>query len=80
VRGQRCCVKCVANAAVVQIFEVGSLLRAAAAEFGRTPIQLFGSLTNLGCRPLEAIRYIALSNEVFDPTRAGSTPIRFNTS
>ena len=65
---------------VLQIFEVGSLLRDAAAEFGRTPMQLFGSLTNLACRLLEAIRYIVLSNEVFDPSRAGSTPIRFNTS
>ena len=65
---------------VLQIFEVGSLLRDAAAGFGRTPIQLFGSLTNLACRLLEAIRYIALSNEAFDPIHAGSIPIRFNTS
>ena len=52
---------------VLEIFEVGSLLRDAAAGFGQTPIQLFGSPMNLACRLLEAIRYIALSDEAFDP-------------
>ena len=65
---------------ILQILEVGSLLRNAAAEFGQTPIQLFGSLKNLARRLLEAFRYIALSDEVFDHSRAGSIQIRFDTS
>jgi hypothetical protein len=35
---------------IMQVLEVGSLLRNAAAEFGRTPMQLFGSLKNLARR------------------------------
>jgi len=65
---------------ILQILEVGSLLRDVAAEFGRTPMQLFGSLKNLARRLLEAFRYIALSDEAFDYVRAGSIQIRFNTS
>ncbi len=65
---------------VLQILEVGSLLRNVAAEFGRTPMQLFGSLKNLARRLLEAFRYIALSDEVFDHSRAGNIQIRFDTS
>jgi hypothetical protein len=65
---------------ILQILEVGSLLRDVAAEFGRTPMQLFGSLKNLARRLLEAFRYIPLSDEAFDYVRAGSIQIRFNTS
>jgi hypothetical protein len=65
---------------ILQILEVGSLLRDVAAEFGRTPGQLFGSLKNLVRRLLEAFRYIALSDNAFDCRRAGSIQIRFDTS
>lgn len=65
---------------ILQTFEAGSLLRNVAAEFGRTPIQLFGSLKNLARRLLEAFRYFALSDEVFDRSRAGSIQVRFDTS
>jgi hypothetical protein len=65
---------------ILQPFEVGSLLRNLAAEFGRTPIQLFGSLKNLAHRLLEAFRYFALSDEAFDHSRAGSIQVRFDTS
>jgi len=37
-------------------------LRDLAAEFGRTPMQLFGSLKNLARRLLEAFRYVILSD------------------
>ena len=57
-----------------------TLLRNLAAEFGRTPIQLFGSLKNLARRLLEAFRYFALSDEAFDHSRAGSIQVRFDTS
>jgi len=65
---------------ILQTFEVGSLLRNMAAEFGRTPTQLFGSLKNIARRLLEAFRYFALSDEVFDRSRAGSIQVRFDTS
>ena len=65
---------------ILQILEVGSLLRNVAAEFGRTPMQLFGSLKNLARRLLEAFRYIALSDEAFDRSRASRIQIRFDTS
>jgi hypothetical protein len=65
---------------MLQILEVGSLLRAVAAEFGRTPAQLFGSLKNLARRLLEAFRYIPLSDRAFDSLHAGRIQIRFDTS
>ena len=65
---------------ILQTFEVGSLLRNMAAEFGRTPTQLFGSLKNLARRLVEAFRYVALSHEAFDSDHARSIQIRFDTS
>src|SRR5579864_1736729 len=65
---------------ILQTLEVGSLLRDVAAEFGRTPGQLFGSLKNLARRLLEALRYVALSDKAFDYFRAASIQIRFDTS
>lgn len=65
---------------ITQVVEAGSLLRDLAAEFGRTPIQLFGSLKNIARRLLEAFRYFSLSDQAFDPVRAASIQIRFDTS
>jgi hypothetical protein len=65
---------------ILQVMEAGSLLRDLAAEFGRTPMQLFGSLKNLARRLLEAFRYIALSDQAFDPLHAAGIQIRFDTS
>ncbi len=65
---------------MLQILEVGSLLRDVAAEFGRTPGQLFGSLKNLARRLLEAFRYMPLSDRAFDSLHAGRIQIRFDTS
>ena len=64
---------------ILQVMEAGSLLRNLAAEFGRTPMQLFGSLKNLARRLLEAFRYIALSDQAFDPLHAAGIQIRFDT-
>lgn len=50
---------------MLQIFEAGSLLRQLAAECGRTPWQLFGSLGNLARRLLESLRYRVWGDEVF---------------
>src|SRR5271166_837322 len=52
---------------IQQLVETGSLLRNLAAEFGRTPLQLFGSLKNLARRLLEAFRYMVLNDQAFDP-------------
>jgi hypothetical protein len=65
---------------ILQLVEAGSLLRKLAAEFGRTPLQLFGSLKNLARRLLEAFRYIALNDQAFDPLRAASIQIRLDSS
>jgi hypothetical protein len=65
---------------ILQLVEAGSLLRHLAATFGRTPMQLFGSLKNLARRLLEAFRYLALSDQAFDPLSAASIQIRLDSS
>lgn len=65
---------------ILQMLEGGSLLRAAAAEFGRTPRQLFGSLKNIARRLLEAFRYFFLSDRAFDSLHASRIQIRLDTS
>ena len=65
---------------ILQLVEVGSLLRNLAAEFGRTPLQLFGSLKNLARRLLDAFRYMVLNDQAFDPHRAASIQIRLDSS
>ncbi len=65
---------------IQQLVEAGSLLRNLAAEFGRTPMQLFGSLKNLARRLLDAFRYMVLNDQAFDPLRAASIQIRLDSS
>ena len=65
---------------IQQLLEAGSLLRNLAAEFGRTPMQLFGSLKNLARRMLDAFRYMVLNDQAFDPLRAASIQIRLDSS
>jgi hypothetical protein len=65
---------------ILQLVELGSLLRDLAAQFGQTPLQLFGSLKNLARRLLEAFRYIALSDQAFDPHSAAGIQIRLDSS
>jgi hypothetical protein len=65
---------------ITQLLERGSLLRQLAAELGRTPMQLFGSLKNLARRLLEAIRWLVLPEESFDARAAGRLKIRLDSS
>jgi hypothetical protein len=65
---------------IVQLLERGSLLKQWVAAMGRTPLQLFGSLKNLARRLLEALRYLVLPAESFDPVVAGRLTIRLNSS
>jgi hypothetical protein len=65
---------------ITQLLERGSLLRQLAAEQGRTPLQLFGSLKNLARRMLDAVRWLVLPEESFDARVAGRLKIHLNTS
>lgn len=65
---------------LMQLLERGSLLKQLAAELGRTPLQLFGSLKNLARRLLDAVRWLVLPEESFDAATAGRLKIRLNTS
>jgi hypothetical protein len=63
---------------ITQLCERGSLLRQLAAELGRTPLQLFGSLKNIARRLLEALRYLSLPPESFDSRAARHIRIRLD--
>jgi hypothetical protein len=66
---------------LLQLVEKGSLLRRLAQEQGRrTAVELFGSLKNMAQRLLESLRYRPWPAEAFDPTVAGSIPIRLDSS
>ena len=65
---------------LTQLWERGSLLKQLAAELGRTPLQLFGSLKNLARRLLEALRYLWLPEESFDASAARRLKIHLNSS
>ena len=62
---------------ILQVFEAGSLLRRLAADCGRTPWQLFGSLKNVARRLLESLRYHVLNPDAFDVALAGRVQCRF---
>ena len=62
-----------------QVFEASNLLRRLAADYQRTPWQLFGSLKNLVQRLLESFRYFAIAEAAF--ARDGPRmQIRFDSS
>ncbi len=65
---------------MLQVFEAGSLLRQLAAEYSRTPWQLFGSLKNLARRLLESFRYFVLAEEAFAVATAARIQIRLDSS
>ena len=65
---------------IMQLVEVGSLLRHLAAELGCTTMQLFGSLKNLARRMLEAFRYMSLSYQAFDSLHAARIQIRIDST
>lgn len=65
---------------IIQLLEYGSLLRALAERFGKTPLQLFGSLKNIARRLLESLRYYRWSEDCFDPTRASRLRVSLDSS
>src|SRR5262249_28104321 len=65
---------------IMQLCERGSFLKQLAAEWVRTPLQLFGSLKNLARRLLEALRYLSLPEDNFDPQAAAQLKIRIDSS
>lgn len=65
---------------ILQVLEASSLLWRLAADYQRTPWQLFGSLKNLARRLLECFRYCALGDEAFDPDQAARLRISLDSS
>jgi hypothetical protein len=65
---------------ILQVFQVGSLLKQLAADCDRTPRQLFGGLRNLARRLLESFRYRVLTDAMFDPDPKNPIQIRFDSS
>jgi hypothetical protein len=65
---------------ILQVFEASNVLRHLAAECGRTPAQLFGSLKNLARRLLDSFRYFVLGDDVFAPAASQRLQIRFDSS
>ena len=55
---------------ILQVLQASSLLRRLAAEYQRTPWQLFGSLKNFARRLLECFRYHLLADNAFDTAQA----------
>ena len=65
---------------ILQLVEAGSLLRNLAAEFGRTPLQLFGSLKNIARRLLESLRYCVWPEQSYDAEAAARLHIGLDSS
>src|SRR5208337_1848365 len=65
---------------MLQVLQVGSLLRQLAADCQRTPAQLFGSLKNLARRLLECFRYFTLAEHFFDVQQAARLRISLDSS
>jgi hypothetical protein len=65
---------------LLQLVEKGSLLRRLAAEAGKTPLVLFGSLKNMAFRLLESVRFLWWPLEAFDVVAAGRIQIRLDSS
>jgi hypothetical protein len=59
------------------LLEQGSLLRRLAAEYGRTPWQLFGSLQNLAWQLLESLRCFEWPESCFDAEAASRLRVSF---
>jgi hypothetical protein len=65
---------------MLQLLEKGSLLRRLAAEVGQTPLQLFGSLKNMGRRLLESVRNLAWPETAFSVAAARRIQVRLDSS
>jgi len=63
---------------LLQLVEKGSLLRRLAAEAGKTPLTLFGSLKNMAYRLRESLRFMHWPEEAFDVAAAGQIQIRLD--
>jgi len=65
---------------MLQLFFAGSPLMHLAARYGKTPLQLFGSLAKICQRLLECLRYYRIPRDAFDQHAARSIQLRLNTS
>jgi len=65
---------------IVQLLERGNLLRRLAEAWGKTPVQLFGSLKNIARRLLESLRYCRWPDESYDPRAAAHLHIGLDSS
>jgi hypothetical protein len=65
---------------MLQLLEKGSLLQQLAAEWGKTPLGLFGSLKNMAKRLLESVRNLAWPEEAFSAAAAKNIQIRLDSS
>lgn len=65
---------------ILQMVEMGSLLKNLARTYRTTPRALFGSLKNIARRLTECLRYARIADEAFDPARAAACYIRLDTS
>jgi hypothetical protein len=65
---------------ILQLVEKGSLLRQLAAEVGKTPLQLFGSLKNMARRLLESVRNLAWPEAAFSAAAAKGIQVRLDSS
>src|SRR5262249_44538945 len=65
---------------MLQVVEQGSLVRQLAAEAGKTPLKLFGSLKNMARRLLDSVRFLAWPEGAFSAAAARRMQIRLNSS
>jgi hypothetical protein len=65
---------------ILQLLEMGSLLKNLAAQYQASPRKLFGSLKNLARRLLECLRNCNIPDTAFDILAAARIQIRFNTA
>jgi len=64
---------------ILQMVEMGSLLKNLAVRYKTVPLKLFGSLRNIARRLLECLRNKVIPDVVFDTNAAASIQIRLNT-
>ena len=63
---------------LLQLVEKGSLLRQLAAELGKTPLQLFGSIKNMAERLRESVRFVHWPSAVYELATAQRIQIRLD--
>lgn len=63
---------------LLQLLELGSVLRDVARRAGKTPRTLWGSLRNLSRRLLEGFRYLTLSDNAYDVAESQKMQIRLS--